>query len=97
VSQSFLDLVVLSPRPKKKGSSFFDHGLTGCIEKQTAERVSSKAAATVGGHIPVSIYSVEPGSSLAVGDLGWGTLYLVNRCSILFYGIWKLMAVNIVL
>ncbi|RLU18109.1 hypothetical protein DMN91_010352, partial [Ooceraea biroi] len=32
----------------------------------------------------------ETGASLAIRALGWGSLYAVTGCSILFYGIWKI-------
>ncbi|XP_012258744.2 transmembrane protein 242 [Athalia rosae] len=32
----------------------------------------------------------ETGALLALRALGWGTVYAVTGCSILFYGIWKL-------
>ncbi len=79
---------------KKKDPHFFDQGLTGRIEKQTTEPISCQTAAAVRRRVPVSISSVEPGASLAIRALGWGTLYAVTGCSVLFYGIWKLMAVN---
>jgi hypothetical protein len=79
---------------KKKDPHFFDQGLTGRIEKPTTEPISSEAATAVRRRVPVSISSVEPGASLAIRALGWGTLYAVTGCSVLFYGIWKLMAVN---
>lgn len=43
---------------------------------------------------PRPIQYVEPGASLAVRALGWGTLYAVTGCSVLFYGIWTLMGVK---
>ncbi|XP_046635695.1 transmembrane protein 242-like [Daphnia pulicaria] len=79
---------------KKKDPHFFDQGLTGRIEKQTTKPISSQTTAAVRRRVPVSISSVEPGASLAIRALGWGTLYAVTGCSVLFYGIWKLMAVN---
>ncbi|EFX76330.1 hypothetical protein DAPPUDRAFT_226107 [Daphnia pulex] len=79
---------------KKKDPHFFDQGLTGRIEKQTTEPISNQTTAAVRRRVPVSISSVEPGASLAIRALGWGTLYAVTGCSVLFYGIWKLMAVN---
>ncbi|XP_046461674.1 transmembrane protein 242-like isoform X2 [Daphnia pulex] len=79
---------------KKKDPHFFDQGLTGRIEKPTTEPISSETATAVRRRVPVSISSVEPGASLAIRALGWGTLYAVTGCSVLFYGIWKLMAVN---
>ncbi len=79
---------------KKKDPNFFDQGLTGRIEKQTTKPISSQTTAAVRRRVPVSISSVEPGASLAIRALGWGTLYAVTGCSVLFYGIWKLMAVN---
>ncbi|KAF4519530.1 hypothetical protein B566_EDAN009433 [Ephemera danica] len=36
----------------------------------------------------------ETGASLAMRALGWGTLYAVTGCGILFYGIWKLLDVK---
>lgn len=32
----------------------------------------------------------ETGAALAVRALGWGTLYAVAGCGVLFYGIWKM-------
>lgn len=32
----------------------------------------------------------ETGANLAMRALGWGTLYAVTGCGILFYSIWKL-------
>nr|CAH7737860.1 unnamed protein product [Callosobruchus chinensis] len=32
----------------------------------------------------------ESGANLAMRALGWGTLYAVTGCGILFYSIWKL-------
>jgi len=32
----------------------------------------------------------ETGASLAIRALGWGSLYAVAGCSMLFYGIWKI-------
>ncbi|XP_063982054.1 transmembrane protein 242 [Diachasmimorpha longicaudata] len=34
--------------------------------------------------------STEAGVTLAMRALGWGTVYAVTGCSLLFYGIWKL-------
>ncbi|XP_015120718.1 transmembrane protein 242 [Diachasma alloeum] len=34
--------------------------------------------------------STEAGVSLAMRALGWGTVYAVTGCSLIFYGIWKL-------
>lgn len=36
----------------------------------------------------------ETGASLAMRALGWGTLYAVVGCTVLFYSIWKLAGVN---
>ena len=79
---------------KKKNPHLFDQGLTGRIEKPAMEPISSEAATPVRRRVPVSISSVEPGASLAIRALGWGTLYAVTGCSVLFYSIWKLMDVN---
>ncbi|XP_057372435.1 transmembrane protein 242-like [Daphnia carinata] len=79
---------------KKKDPHFFDQGLTGRFEKQGSEPTTSEAATAMRRRGPVSIRSAEPGASLAIRALGWGTLYAVTGCSVLFYGIWKLMAVN---
>lgn len=37
-----------------------------------------------------SLHMQETGASLALRALGWGTLYAITGCGILFYGIWKL-------
>lgn len=79
---------------KKKDPHFFDQGLTGRIEGQAAESISNETVTAMRRRVPGSIASVEPGASLAIRALGWGTLYAVTGCSVLFYGIWKLMAVN---
>ncbi|XP_011305580.1 transmembrane protein 242 [Fopius arisanus] len=34
--------------------------------------------------------TTEAGVSLAMRALGWGTVYAVTGCSLIFYGIWKL-------
>ncbi|XP_069684240.1 transmembrane protein 242 [Periplaneta americana] len=36
----------------------------------------------------------ETGASLAMRALGWGTLYAVVGCSVLFYSIWKISGVK---
>ncbi|XP_033609269.1 transmembrane protein 242 isoform X2 [Cryptotermes secundus] len=36
----------------------------------------------------------ETGASLAMRALGWGTLYAVVGCTVLFFSIWKLAGVN---
>jgi hypothetical protein len=36
----------------------------------------------------------ETGASLAVRALGWGTLYAIVGCTVLFYSIWKLAGVR---
>jgi len=74
---------------KKKDPHFFDQGVTGRIES-VAE---TPAATSVVGKHGRSI-AMESGASLAARALGWGTLYSVAGCSVLFYAIWKLMAVN---
>ena len=79
---------------KKKDPHYFDQGLTGRIEGQAGESISNNAATAMRRRAPGSIASVEPGASLAIRALGWGTLYAVTGCSVLFYGIWKIMAVN---
>lgn len=80
---------------KKKDPHFFDQGLSGRFEGQAAaEPLSSEAVAAMRRRAPGSISSAEPGASLALRALGWGSLYAVTGCSLLFYGIWKLMAVN---
>lgn len=36
----------------------------------------------------------EAGAALAMRALGWGTIYAVGGCGVLFYTIWKLLGVN---
>lgn len=78
---------------KKKDPHFFDQGLTGQFEQRTGNSANETVTA-MRKRVPGSIPSAEPGASLAIRALGWGTLYAVTGCSLLFYGIWKLMAVN---
>lgn len=37
-----------------------------------------------------SIEMTETGAGLALRALGWGSLYAITGCSILFYTIWKI-------
>lgn len=43
-----------------------------------------------GKGIAGSIEMTETGASLALRALGWGSLYAVTGCGILFYTIWKI-------
>lgn len=80
---------------KKKDPHFFDRGLTGRFEGQaSSEPTSNEAIRAMRKRAPGSIASAEPGASLALRALGWGTVYAVSGCSLLFYGIWKLMGVS---
>lgn len=36
----------------------------------------------------------ETGASLALRALGWGTVYAVTGCGVLFYAIWKISGAN---
>lgn len=40
------------------------------------------------------VIALEAGPALAMRALGWGTLYAVGGCGILFYGIWKMIGAN---
>lgn len=75
---------------KKKDPHFFDQGFSGAIENPKPTAVQ---AATATRHAGRSI-KMEPGASLALRALGWGTLYSVAGCSVLFYTIWKLLDVG---
>ena len=79
---------------KKKDPHFFDRGLTGQFDQQTGNSSVNESVTAMRKRIPGSIPVGEPGASLALRALGWGTLYAVTGCSLLFYGVWKLMAVN---
>jgi len=76
---------------KKSDPHFFDQGVTGRFEN-VAE--TQAASSTVGKHRRSIVAPIESGASLAARALGWGTLYSVAGCSVLFYGIWKLMGVS---
>ena len=73
---------------KKRDPHFFDQGLSGKFE----EVRETPAAKIAGKHGRPAV--MESGASLAARALGWGTLYSVAGCSLLFYGIWKLMDVR---
>lgn len=79
---------------KRKDPHFFDQGLTGQVGEAAVE--PRPQPHRVNGRIvhPRPIQQIEPGASLAVRALGWGTLYAVTGCSVLFYGIWTLMGVK---
>ena len=79
---------------KKKDPHFFDQGLTGQFSESAGESVSHPQRTKGRIAHPRTIQHVEPGASLAIRALGWGTLYAVTGCSVLFYGIWTLMGVK---
>lgn len=76
---------------KKRDPHFFDQGVTGRFENAAETQAASSMVAKHKRSIAVPM---ESGASLAARALGWGTLYSVAGCSVLFYGIWKLMGVN---
>lgn len=85
---------------KKSDPHFFDQGVTGRFEHvgdtqaTTTTTTTTTTSSMVGKHKRSIVTPMESGASLAARALGWGTLYSVAGCSVLFYGIWKLMGVN---
>lgn len=69
-------------------SALFGFGATLSYVKKKDPTFFDKG---VGGMGPTL---AESGAALATRALGWGTLYAVGGCSILFLGLWKLSGCN---
>ena len=78
---------------KKKDPHFFDRGLSGTFDDPQPATPSAPGASASGVRHGArrSMAAAESGASLALRALGWGTVYSVAGCSLLFYAIWKMM------
>ena len=81
---------------KKKDPHFFDRGLSGTFDDPQPATPSAPGASASGVRHGArrSMAAAESGASLALRALGWGTVYSVAGCSLLFYAIWKMMGVQ---
>ena len=81
---------------KKQDPAGFDRGMTGldpareAAKEEAVRRLDSAALEKIRRDQALQ----ETGAALARRALGWGTLYAVAGCGVLFLSVWKLMNVN---
>ena len=81
---------------KKQDPAGFDRGMTGvdpareAAREEAVRRLDNVALEKIRREQALH----ETGAALARRALGWGTLYAVAGCGVLFFSLWKLMNVN---
>ena len=81
---------------KKQDPAGFDRGMTGvdpareAAREEAVRRLDNAALERIRKDQALH----ETGAALARRALGWGTLYAVAGCGVLFFSVWKLLNVN---